>query len=265
MLNLFITTAAAAGAKDAPKKCHALAMSGGGSFGSYEAGVLYGLVKNAEDPSDFAWDVMSGVSAGSINSVAGSMWPPGTENEMVEWLSEVWQNVTTSDVYNDWEPYGVVTGITQKSGAFNDTPGFVWGEEIVEEQGGKANRMFVASCVDANQGHYVPFNETVNITKASISSSSIPAAFEYRKWDDYFGPGEDVICIDGGSVWNINIASAIDRCRGAGFEDKDIILDVVWCDKMNGTLSWKDRDNAISNLEYYKKIKAKTTNSNNIA
>ena len=67
--------------------------------------------------------------------------------------------------------------------------------------------MFVASCVDANKGHYIPFNETVDIVKATISSSSIPAAFPFREWKNY--NGEDVICIDGGSVWNINVVSAI--------------------------------------------------------
>ena len=97
-------------------------MSGGGSFGTYEAGVLYGLVKNAEDPSDFAWDVMSGVSAGSMNSLAGSLWPVGSENEMVEWLSDMWANVTTPQVYDDWKPFGVLTGIASESGIFNDTP-----------------------------------------------------------------------------------------------------------------------------------------------
>jgi predicted acylesterase/phospholipase RssA len=62
-------------------------MSGGGSFGAYEAGVLWGLVKNAEDPIDFEYDVVSGVSAGSINSLMVSLWPIGEEMQMVEWLS----------------------------------------------------------------------------------------------------------------------------------------------------------------------------------
>ena len=62
-------------------------MSGGGSFGAYEAGVLWGLVKNAEDSIDFEYDVVSGVSAGSINSLMVSLWPIGEEMQMVEWLS----------------------------------------------------------------------------------------------------------------------------------------------------------------------------------
>ena len=32
-------------------KCLALAMSGGGAIGSYEAGALYGLVMNSKDKS----------------------------------------------------------------------------------------------------------------------------------------------------------------------------------------------------------------------
>ena len=43
-------------------------MSGGGSKGSYEAGVLYGLVNNDPDKTKYAYDVVTGVSAGSINT-----------------------------------------------------------------------------------------------------------------------------------------------------------------------------------------------------
>ena len=65
------------------KSCKAIAMSGGGSKGSYEAGVLYGLVNNDPDKSKFAYDVVTGVSAGSINSVGVSMFAPGDETNMV--------------------------------------------------------------------------------------------------------------------------------------------------------------------------------------
>ena len=65
------------------KSCRALAMSGGGSKGSYEAGVLYGLVNNDPDKSKYAYDVVTGVSAGSINSIAVSLFAPGDETNMV--------------------------------------------------------------------------------------------------------------------------------------------------------------------------------------
>ena len=64
------------------KTCKALAMSGGSNKGAWEAGVMWGLAHYAENPEDFAWDVISGVSAGGINTGFTAGWAPGTEQEM---------------------------------------------------------------------------------------------------------------------------------------------------------------------------------------
>ncbi len=50
-------------------------MSGGANKGAYEAGVIYGL-NHLLNPADFAYDVVSGVSAGAINSGGVAMWAP---------------------------------------------------------------------------------------------------------------------------------------------------------------------------------------------
>ena len=49
------------------KKCRGLAMSGGSNRAVWEAGVIWGLLHYG-DPADFAWDVVSGISAGAINT-----------------------------------------------------------------------------------------------------------------------------------------------------------------------------------------------------
>ena len=67
-------------------------MSGGGACGAYEAGVLYGLFHNAPDKDQYRYDVLSGVSAGSINSAMISTFPVGQEEQMLDFLSEQWQN-----------------------------------------------------------------------------------------------------------------------------------------------------------------------------
>ena len=54
--------------------CKALAMSGGGSKGAFEMGVLYGMY-HAKPGSDFDYDVVTGVSAGAINAGALSVFP----------------------------------------------------------------------------------------------------------------------------------------------------------------------------------------------
>ena len=32
--------------------------------------------------------------------------------------------------------------------------------------------------------------------------------------------------MDGGTIWNVNIASAVEQCKKMGFEEKDIIMDI---------------------------------------
>ena len=49
--------------------------------------------------------------------------------------------------------------------------------------------------------------------------------------------------MDGGTVWNTNLATAINRCREQVDSDEDIIMDVIVCG--NPQLSaWKNPNNA---------------------
>ena len=50
------------------KKCTAVALSGGGSNGAWEMGVLWGFLHYG-NPDDFRYDVVTGISAGSINAI----------------------------------------------------------------------------------------------------------------------------------------------------------------------------------------------------
>lgn len=51
--------------------CLALALSGGGDKGAYEAGVISGLVNSG---TDVKWDVVTGISAGSIIAAASGLY-----------------------------------------------------------------------------------------------------------------------------------------------------------------------------------------------
>ena len=72
--------------------CHALALSGGGNKGAYEAGVIYGLTHSL-DASEVTWDVVSGVSAGALNSAGMSIFAVGDELNMSEWLVNLWLSI----------------------------------------------------------------------------------------------------------------------------------------------------------------------------
>ena len=64
-------------------------MSGGGSNGAWEAGVLWGLTHYG-DVEQYKYDVVTGISIGSINSALLAIWPIGNERNATEWLSETW-------------------------------------------------------------------------------------------------------------------------------------------------------------------------------
>ena len=56
-------------------------LSGGGSNGAWEVGVIWGLMKYG-NPKDFQWDVVSGISIGCVNSAGIALWDKGKEVEM---------------------------------------------------------------------------------------------------------------------------------------------------------------------------------------
>ena len=56
--------------------CRALVLSGGGNNGAWEMGVLHGMI-NAGNPADFTYDVLSGISAGSVNVGGMAGWELG--------------------------------------------------------------------------------------------------------------------------------------------------------------------------------------------
>ncbi len=56
---------------------------------------MWGLVHYG-NPKDFYWDVVSGISAGSINAAGMAGWYPHEVVEMTEFVSDLWYNQTTA-------------------------------------------------------------------------------------------------------------------------------------------------------------------------
>lgn len=88
---MILTLTAAQGTQDQVpiRKCKALVMSGGANRGAYEAGVVHGLSRLLNG-TDAYYDVVSGVSAGSLNAGGMAMWAPSQALEMSEWLVQFW-------------------------------------------------------------------------------------------------------------------------------------------------------------------------------
>ena len=83
------------------------------------------------------------------------------------------------------------------------------------------------STVDANTGKYESYTEVgtsiEDIPYAVVGSSSIPLIFPPN---DHF-PGK--LHIDGGTVYGVDLVSAVGRCRELVDDDSKIVLDVILC------------------------------------
>ena len=80
--------------------------------------------------SDFEWDVITGISAGSVNTAASAAFTPKQGQYMTEFLSQGWNATNTSDVYKMWN--NPVMGITFYGGAVDDSPMLETMEHLLE-------------------------------------------------------------------------------------------------------------------------------------
>jgi predicted acylesterase/phospholipase RssA len=77
--------------------------------------------------------------------------------------------------------------------------------------------------------------------KAIVSSASLPALFPHQVWSD------GVVCMDGGTVWNTNLASAIQRCEEIVDDHSQITMDVLVCDN-NELSTYSDEGNSFNSF-----------------
>ena len=234
-------------------KCNALVLSGGGSNGSWEAGVLWGLVHSG-DPNDFTWDYITGISAGSINTAGLAGWAVGDEVLATEWLSEVLSSMKTSDVWIEY-PEGPIKALTDRPSLIDTSPFISYLTSILldERLSGGYKRDFTIGTVNVGTGEFTTFNRD-NITfgeelaTAAVCSSSIPAVFPPTHFrDSYF--------MDGGTVWDVNISSAINGCLDLVDDQSKITVDILICGNSE-MKSDTSTNNTIDNLLRSHQIKS---------
>jgi len=206
-------------------KCRALAMSGGGDLGAYQMGVLKTLIYNLPE-IETQWDVVSGVSAGTLNGASLAIFAPGEEKEYVEFASAMWEGITAADIFKLW-PGGIATGVLGLAPSLlNNAP---LRNLITNVTAGRSfKRRFSIGTCDANNAEYVVYTYEPSDT---LPEDAVDTLIASAAIDGVFPPvirGERTL-VDGGSIWNTNIFSAVDGCREMGFDDSNIIVDYVLC------------------------------------
>lgn len=76
---------------------NALVLSGGGSKGAWQAGVIHELIRQGVE-----YDLICGVSVGAINGGFLAQSPPEQMKDNIDFLVDMWESINTSNVYRKW-------------------------------------------------------------------------------------------------------------------------------------------------------------------
>ena len=224
-------------------------MQGGGSKGAFEIGALWGLVKNDPQPEKYEWDVVTGVSGGSLNTAIVTGFAIGEEEKMVEYASDLFSNTENSDAYKMWKLGGLIRGLTDKGGLLDNSPAYDLVNRVVNELGDN-KRKFTVSSVDVNSGAYYLMNDTLprqDHARAFVASTLIPGVFEPDTWGN-------VTLMDGGTVYNVNLVSAVHQCRDLVDDDSQITIDIIVCGYPGIDNQWEFKNDMFANWMRYKDI-----------
>lgn len=199
-------------------------MKGGANRGAYEAGAIYALVHNLPE-EEVQYDVISGVSVGALNAAHVASYPKGKEKEMSIDLIALWSNFTTGSFYQNWKWGGIIRGFLKEKGIYDSSPLHNFIGEYFRSR--KIHRLLHINSVDANTGDIQAFDETNDIEtliKGLCASTAVPFLFPPVEYNGK-------ILMDGGVAWNLDVASAILKCREIVDSDSKITLDIIDVDR----------------------------------
>ena len=202
--------------------------------------------------------MISGISAGAINAFAMSLFEKGDEVAMAEYMKTLAETMITSDVFTFWpgDLYGVLNGLLNERGIFDDSPLLDYLQNIYEEFKKKngtpvLKRKIVIGSVDSQTAELKTFTEALepesDFPHAVQCSASIPGAFDFQS----FSGGE---MIDGSTAWDTNIASAVKRCFEIVDSEDKITMDVILLNQKEIDVANKT-GNSIENYFRYLDIK----------
>jgi len=202
--------------------CRGLVLQGGSDKGAYQAGALQGLLQKL-GAEEISYDVISGVTIGSINAAWMSQFGKGMEEPMVDELADFWLTVKASDMYKNWAG-GPVQGLLFESSLYNADPGMQYLKNHITKP---PQRYVAIGAANANKGTYKVFNnfekslEAQPFLEAVMASNGIVGVFPYKNIDGstYF---------DGSVLKSMDVASVIHQCKKlTGGDESKIVIDMI--------------------------------------
>lgn len=173
----------------------ALVLSGGGSLGAFQVGVIKYLASQGD-----SFDLFVGISVGAINAAHLAMFPSFTIGAAR--LVELWGPLTTASIHKRWFPFGYAHALW-KLGARNTSPL----RELIDRELNpeRLRKGLVVGAVAVETGEYRTFDERhPEIARAVMASCSLPVFLEAVKLDG-------LTWVDGGARNVTPLKDAIDH------------------------------------------------------
>ena len=149
-----------------------LVLSGGGSHGAFQVGVLERLVETGAE-----FDMFCGVSVGALN--ASILAQHQTLADGVAQLRGIWDTINTRSVYRHWLPFSWLTGLWRPGLHSTQPLRLMVREHLKPEILAESGKKLRVGAVNLNTGRYTIFTESaVEIASAVIASAALPVWLE---------------------------------------------------------------------------------------
>lgn len=172
-----------------------LALSGGAARGAWQAGRLSALRR--------PWEIVSGVSVGSVNAAHLAQYPVGEEEQALEDLRELWHEIRTKSVHRRWFPFGMLHALW-RPGVRDISPlRKLLLRHLEPWKIRDSGRKLVIGAVTYATRRWIEWTEADHavIVDAVMASCAIPYAFEPQPSKTVSLDGEVLpgpLCFDGG-------------------------------------------------------------------
>lgn len=187
----------------------ALVLSGGGSRGAYQVGVIQHLL--GERAIDY--DIITGISVGALNGSYLSMFNRGDGNSAARGLLNIWKKVNDRAIYKKWF-FGRLAALWRPS-VYNSKPlQNLLDENLDTKLMRSSGKKLIVGAVSMTTGRYRTWDESDDdIVDAVKASSAFPGMFLPVEID-----GE--VWVDGG----IREVAPVNDAIQAGATHIDVIL-----------------------------------------
>lgn len=198
------------------KQCIGLTIEGGGCKGAYSAAVIKAMTDYLP-AADLEYNIITGVSAGALNTGAYSQFSIGDEAKMADFALGIWESVKgPGDIFEPWPLWPPVDVFFQRPALFSTEP---LRRLINNHVFGDIKRPVTVGTTNIDKGEFVVIDNEVGMEKfqeAMLCSSSFPVAFPHQSYD-FYGTGKNTTYADGCVTINLDVATPINWCLKNGY------------------------------------------------